>query len=913
MRAVHSMTALDARRQQQVPQAFARLTVIMLFIGLWIVLWTARIPMPVPFLITLLAEAAFFLAYWRAIFILPSVRAIAWAHYGMLAAEICFHTTIVYFLGGISWLGAFAYVFGLIFTNAFLSLRGGLVYTTAAASAFVALVMLDGTGVIPHYEYLPQDALRYEDERFVVTTIICGTGVFYCVYLWINWVGAQLRAERDAAVAMRDDLFEARAALERANADLEQRVRGRTSELLAANASLAERDELLRATIESTADGILVVDAAGRVAYHNERFLSMWRIPAELAATGDDDALLAHVLDQLDDPDAFLAKVRDLYRSSAEDLDLLHFKDGRVFERYSRPLLRAGAVAGRVWSFRDVTAREHATADLRRRARIDALTRTLNHGAITEELRAMLQSAPGKPLTVVMADVDAMKTVNDAYGHHAGDEMLLAVARALELEHAVVGRYGGDEFVALLPGAARADAEAYCSRVAAALRSAQVRDAATGSLVPVEVSMGIAVYPAEAASADELLRSADAAMYAAKRERRMAGAGALPRLAHGDERAARIVGEIVPVLTLPGDLDAKLRLVANRLSTVAGYEIVRFNLMDGDTPGHSTYARIDERYVRRFDDTIRSEPEGTLARVVAATRRPVVIEDLTTDERISPGRRAILREAGIHSALVVPMVWQDDVIGTMSVATKEKAAFNPRDIQLVTAVADQVTAIIRMERLVGDLQDTSSHLQRARADTVVLLAASAEAHDTTTGRHLQRVRAITEALARELGYDDEAAGALGLAAVLHDIGKIRVPDAILLSPAQLSDDEWSIMKLHTTWGAEFLRDRPGFELAATIAAAHHERWDGSGYPRGLAGEQIPEAATIVAVADSLDAMTHDRPYRVGRPLDWAVEEVRAGAGTQFNPRVVDALLRIHARGELARSHAGHPDDVREAA
>jgi putative two-component system response regulator len=204
-----------------------------------------------------------------------------------------------------------------------------------------------------------------------------------------------------------------------------------------------------------------------------------------------------------------------------------------------------------------------------------------------------------------------------------------------------------------------------------------------------------------------------------------------------------------------------------------------------------------------------------------------------------------------------------------------------------------------MERLVGDLQDTSSHLQRARADTVVLLAASAEAHDASTGRHLQRVRAISEALAIELGYNADEAASLGLAAVLHDIGKIRVPDSILLSPAQLSDDEWAVMKLHTTWGAEFLRERPGFELASTIASSHHERWDGSGYPLGLAGEQIPEAATIVAVADSLDAMTHDRPYRVGRALEWAVEEVRAGSGTQFNPRVVDALGRHFDRGDLS--------------
>ncbi len=178
------------------------------------------------------------------------------------------------------------------------------------------------------------------------------------------------------------------------------------------------------------------------------------------------------------------------------------------------------------------------------------------------------------------------------------------------------------------------------------------------------------------------------------------------------------------------------------------------------------------------------------------------------------------------------------------------------------------------------------------------LAAAAEAHDQTTGRHLQRVRTISEVLAREMGYAAAEVEAIGLGAVLHDIGKIRVPESILLSPAQLGDDEWELMKRHTQWGAEFLAGRPGFELASTIAAAHHERWDGSGYPLGLAAEAIPEVATIVSVADSLDAMTNDRPYRIGRPLDWAVREIKRCSGQQFSPRVVAALVRLHASNAL---------------
>ena len=116
--------------------------------------------------------------------------------------------------------------------------------------------------------------------------------------------------------------------------------------------------------------------------------------------------------------------------------------------------------------------------------------------------------------------------------------------------------------------------------------------------------------------------------------------------------------------------------------------------------------------------------------------------------------------------------------------------------------------------------------------------------------------------------------------------------------ALLDEDEWIVMKQHTAWGGEFLRGRPGFELAAAVADAHHERWDGMGYPRGLRERDIPQAATIVAVADSFDAMTNDRPYRIGHSIDWALQEISAGSGTQFNPTVVEALMRAHEHGNL---------------
>lgn len=909
MTAASLSSRLELKRREQTPQAVARLTVISLFIALWGVLWVSNIPMPVPFLVVLILEALFFVAWLRLVSVVPTVRGVELAHYIMLGAEIVFHTTMVYFLGGPTWLGALAYVFALVFTNTFLDLRRGFIYTSAVAAAVVALMLLEASGTIPHYNYLDEGGLRVKDPQLVVTSALGLTGVFYSIFLWVNWVGLRLRQDRDAAVSMQDALYDARAELQRANEELEHRVDERTRELQLANAALEESDELLRATIESTADGILVVDGDGHVAYANTQFLRMWRIPDELAQTGDDDALLACVLDQLRDPDAFVARVRELYGDNRPDLDTLWFKDNRVFERFSRPLLEQDARRGRVWSFRDVTEQKRTEELLRQRARRDTLTGMLNHAAITEAVREA--ATAHERIAAVMVDVDGMKAVNDTFGHQLGDAVLTAVVKALADEGAVVGRYGGDEFLVLLPGRDRDAARAYCDAVMERLNGARVHEPLTGSEVPVIASLGLAVYPDEAESTEDLIRLADNAMYSDKRDRRRESMDG-SRLALEDERAARMVGEIVPLLTSSRDLGEKLRMVGHHLSVGAGYDFVRFDttIGDGGSPRYTTFTRLTMPGTYKWDEP---NDDGDLGRAVLdtirRTKRPVIIDDLMMEERLSEEQRQLLEISGLRTGAVIPMLWQGKVLGLLAVGSTKRGSISARDVQFLCAVADQVTAIIRMEALVGELQSATSVLQDARSDTVVMLAAAAEAHDGATGKHLHRVREISEQLALELGYEPLDAAALGLAAVLHDIGKIRVPETILLSPSQLSDAEWDVMKQHTTWGAEFLAGRPEFELAATIARCHHERWDGAGYPQGLRADEIPEAAAIVTVADSVDAMTNDRPYRTGRPVSWAVAEVVRCGGAQFNPRVVAALQRLHARGELVLNSGQHSDDA----
>ncbi len=874
---------LSARRHEQTPQALARLVVIALFIGMWLMLWFVRMPMPLPFLVTLLCEAAFFLVYWRTVFLLPSLRHIELAHYTMLAAEIAFHTTMVYFLGGVSWLGSFAYVFGLIFTNAFLDLRRGLVYTGGAAFAFISLVVLEATGVVPYYQYLQGGPLSYKDTQFVVTTGLGGPGVFFSIYLWVNWVGHQLRIERDAAVSAQDSLLTARARLQEVNADLEARVAARTAEL-------RESEQVLRETIESTTDGVLAF-SDGKLVHINRLFGEIWHITRDVIESRDPALLRDGIARQIDDPDGFLARIRDLFTSPHEDFETLQFRDGRVIESYSRPLLRNGGVIGRVWSFRDVTERIHAERMLLDRADRDGLTGTLNHAAIIDALRALIsENSEWRRCAVAMLDVDGMKATNDTFGHPVGDGVLLRVADALERDGAFVGRYGGDEFLVLLPGADRAAAEQYRATVLAQLSHARVANSQEPSGIPIVASMGLAVYPDDAVTVADLVALSDAAMYASRRERR-AGEGAdtsLERLS--SERAAQLVGELVPMLTSPGDLNDKLRLVSQRLSVGAGYAAVNIEVFAPHSRllAQNVYRAGSEGPVGLWNDHARAGGGGAIREIIARTRAPLMLDDLGSDQRIDSDGHKLLRAAGMRSAIVVPMLWQGEAVGMLAVGCTREAAFTARDAHFLTAVANQVTAIVR-------IATQATQLEKAQAETVVMLAAAAEAHDHTTGRHLQRVRAISEALARELGYSEPAAAELALAAVLHDIGKIRVPDALLSSAGSLDAAQWTVMQRHTIWGAAFLGARPGFELAAEVAAAHHERWDGQGYPHGLAGEAIPEAATIVAVADSFDAMTNDRPYRTGRPAPLAVREIQSCAGTQFSPKVVAALTRLHER------------------
>jgi putative nucleotidyltransferase with HDIG domain len=208
----------------------------------------------------------------------------------------------------------------------------------------------------------------------------------------------------------------------------------------------------------------------------------------------------------------------------------------------------------------------------------------------------------------------------------------------------------------------------------------------------------------------------------------------------------------------------------------------------------------------------------------------------------------------------------------------------------------------------GALEERTRELNEAQAEALRLLARTAEYRDDETSLHTERVGSIAAQIAVELGLRPDQIKLLREAAPLHDVGKIAIPDEILLKPGNLNEAEQEIMKTHAELGATLLakhgRGSPALEIAATIAATHHEWWDGTGYPRGLAGERIPLVGRIVAVADVFDALTHDRPYKAAWPISQGIARIKRAAGSQFDPRVVDAFL--HTRQGTPAATDGAP-------
>lgn len=247
----------------------------------------------------------------------------------------------------------------------------------------------------------------------------------------------------------------------------------------------------------------------------------------------------------------------------------------------------------------------------------------------------------------------------------------------------------------------------------------------------------------------------------------------------------------------------------------------------------------------------------------------------------------------LRSILCAPLKIKDDLIGVIYVDNRARAGiFQENDLGLITAFADQAAVAIDNARLFDDLQAKNRELEEAYQATLEGWVQALDMRDKETVGHTQRVTILTQRLARSMGVSDEELVHITRGALLHDIGKMAISDIILRKPAKLTDEERAVMQKHPEHAYEMLKRIEFLYPAIHIPYCHHEKWDGTGYPRRLKGEEIPFPARIFPVIDVYDALVSDRPYRKAIPVDQVKEMIRMDSGTHFDPQVVEAFLAM---------------------
>jgi diguanylate cyclase (GGDEF)-like protein/putative nucleotidyltransferase with HDIG domain len=657
--------------------------------------------------------------------------------------------------------------------------------------------------------------------------------------------------------------------------------------------------------------------------------------------------------------------------------------------------------------------RSLAVPQLQAEARVDPKTGLFNARHFAAALGEELGRAERfeRPLSLIMADLDLLRDINNSYGHLAGDAVLKGIAEVFraELRHYdVPARFGGEEFSILLPETSPEEALEIAERIRRAV-AAQPFDVETSSEpIRATVSIGVAGYPKDGHDANELIHQADLAVYRAKLQGRNRVLGVSSEaILMSSERATRLVavpedGEHLTPLPSPAEvkqteerrqarrhathgprffaLSARLTLLVGIVSSL-GFGAGILGLLLGasqDVFGLLAIVAlvgISQALALEVDvGSISVSAVGALAGAALFGPRVALPLAITITAVEWSARRSGLQhvlfnigalslaslsaagvfEAGRHlgTDLTTPVVglaagtayfvvnmalvslalalegherwwtvWRErfawllthyfaygflggvmalgyDLVGPYALAVfavplllirKTQEAYLSHT-QRAAQKLRQAAETIHSQNV--SLEQANRLLRERSTAAMESLSATVDARDSYTAGHSRRVQQLALAIGRELGLSQAELDLLGHAALFHDIGKLAIPDAVLLKPASLTAEEWALMQRHADEGARII-DRLGFlDDAVPAIRHHHERFDGTGYPDRLAGEDIPLGARIIHVADALDSMLTTRIYRAARPAAEAIDELRRAAGTQFCPRCVTALERI---------------------
>jgi putative nucleotidyltransferase with HDIG domain len=301
------------------------------------------------------------------------------------------------------------------------------------------------------------------------------------------------------------------------------------------------------------------------------------------------------------------------------------------------------------------------------------------------------------------------------------------------------------------------------------------------------------------------------------------------------------------------------------------------------------------RIARGIDNVNLEENVFAISNTVVSRVAESGVAVLTTNAQEDPRFGEQLSVAAYHllSILCAPLKIKDDLIGVIYVDNRAHTGiFHTDDLEMISAFANQAAVAIDNARLFDDLQESNAELEIAYQATLEGWVRALDLRDKETEGHTKRVTTLTQRLARSLGVGDDALLHITRGALLHDIGKMAIPDGILLKPSDLTMEERVLIQKHPSYAYEMLSPIKFLLPALDIPYCHHEKWDGSGYPRGLKGDEIPFAARIFCVVDVWDALISDRPYRMGLEPGDVKKRIREGAGSHFDPRVVDVFLEL---------------------
>jgi diguanylate cyclase (GGDEF)-like protein/putative nucleotidyltransferase with HDIG domain len=548
----------------------------------------------------------------------------------------------------------------------------------------------------------------------------------------------------------------------------------------------------------------------------------------------------------------------------------------------------------------------------------DAMTGLYNRLHIEDEFRQVWERSNRykDPMAVVIMDIDHFKAINDSYGHAAGDEVLKEFAWLLKETSRtsdIVGRYGGEEFLVILPRGDRVDAAAFGDRLMREVRK-HVFCADSLSLMLTN-SIGISVWDGNQGpnDAQELLAEADRALYAAKhagrncvrmwsRARREQGEDKQPqtksrtvrRAAGQPQSDAPAKGRVLVV-----DDDAAIRQMLSVMLRREGYEVFE------EERGETALQRI-EREVGTMDIVLADLQMPGIGGIELLKKAHSLDESLITI--IISGHATVSNAIeslryGAYDFVQKPFVYRQ-----LSAVMKRALDYR-RAMQENKQYQRHLSEMVKEKS--AKLRETLEQVKGSYDFTLEALVGLLDAREKDFGQHSKRVRALTVILAKAMGVADRSLANIAHGALLHDIGKIGIPDSVLLKKGPLTAQEWEVMKRHPEIGYRILCNSTYLEEAAEIVYSHQEFFDGAGYPRGLAGEEICLGARIFAVIDAYDAMRSHRTYRAAIDRDSAVAELQRKSGTQFDPTVIAAFMKcrdqVEATFQSLQQHAAEAD------